>query len=80
MTMRFRVTDQGGRIAEGDSQCGTYRVEWDAAGKLTSESLHLRTPETTRVAADVCLRCGHPMGRGCKDTCGQCGWRRGCGD
>jgi hypothetical protein len=35
---------RGGRVAEGDTPYGAFRVEWDGAGKLVSESIQLRTP------------------------------------
>lgn len=45
--MRFNPTENGGRILEGVSPWGKFRVEWDAAGKLVSESLELKTPPET---------------------------------
>jgi hypothetical protein len=34
--MKFGPTPTGGRISQGDTPWGKYRVEWDAAGKLIS--------------------------------------------
>lgn len=36
--MQFRVTPSGGRVAEGSTKFGTYRVEWDSFNRLVSES------------------------------------------
>jgi len=31
-------------LVEGDTPCGAFVVEWDAAGNLVAQSIELRTP------------------------------------
>lgn len=37
--MQIYVTKQGGRVVQGDTPHGRFRVEWDADGALVSESI-----------------------------------------
>lgn len=49
--MMIRPTPSGGRVAEGDTPLGRYRVEWDADSRLISERLELREPDPMATAA-----------------------------
>jgi len=42
--MLIAETQSGGRIVEGDVPLGKYRVEWNAAGELVSETIEIRDP------------------------------------
>ena len=42
--MMIRPLPSNGRVVEGDTPWGRFRVEWDAAGKLISESVEIRRP------------------------------------
>ena len=41
---QLKPTSSGGRIAIGDTLHGKYRVEWNAAGELVSETIEIRDP------------------------------------
>jgi YD repeat-containing protein len=43
--LKFYPTPAGGRVAEGVTPYGRYRVEWDADGRLLSSELELRHPD-----------------------------------
>lgn len=62
--MKFKPTPTGGRIAEGDTPHGRYRVEWDSAGELVSAECEPRDPAPlNRATVDthlaVCQQCPH---------------------
>ena len=40
----IKPTPSRGRVVAGDTPWGKFRVEWDANGKLISESIEIRTP------------------------------------
>jgi len=71
--MRIQPTKGGGRVLEGDNAWGKFRVEWDAAGKLVSESMEIRTPPATQPGGrpanlphdlEDCSPCRQGMNRG----------------
>ena len=43
--MRIRSTATDGRIVEGDTSYGCFRVEWAADGALVSHEIEIRTPQ-----------------------------------
>jgi hypothetical protein len=47
--MSIIPTPSGGRVVEGSTPWGCFRVEWNAGGELMSHSLAIKTP---------CGRCG----------------------
>lgn len=49
--MRFAPTTNGGRVVEGSTPYGVFRVEWDACGKLVRESLTISEPDPMATAA-----------------------------
>lgn len=42
--MRLSSSPSNGRILEGDTAFGKFRVEWAADGSLLSQSMEIRTP------------------------------------
>lgn len=47
MALHYRPTKSGGRVVEGDSSYGAFRVEWDRDDKLLSWS-HKKTNPAPR--------------------------------
>lgn len=65
--MIFKPTPTGGRLAEGDTPHGRYRVEWDAAGELVSDECEPRNPNPVNLAVvnahlGVCKECPYAGG------------------
>jgi|GEM_PF-4105201 len=46
--IRFNPTQSGGRLLQGNTQWGHFRVEWNAAGNMISEHVELKTPASNR--------------------------------
>jgi len=42
--MRLKPTQDGGRVAEGDTPWGTYRVEWSKQGNLLTHHINIKEP------------------------------------
>lgn len=65
--MMFKPTTTEGRVAEGKTPYGDYRVEWDADGNLISESCEIKHPAPATDSdirqaiqrADICRSCEH---------------------
>lgn len=62
--MIFKPTPTGGRLAQGDTPYGSYRVEWDAAGELIACECEPRNPDPVNLEAvnahlAVCKQCPH---------------------
>lgn len=70
--MSIRPTEDGGRVAYGDTPYGAYRVEWDRNGKLISESCEPRDPPS-RGLGDTIEKLTSKVGI---KSCGGCKRRR----
>lgn len=79
--MRFGPTPSGGRVVQGSTPWGDFRVEWSADGELIEHEINPRTP--ARSAKDeallaarraICATCDQNEGLGLATV--KC---RGCG-
>lgn len=62
--MKITPTKNGGRIVEGDTRNGKFRVEWDADGVQISESMEIREPDTgPKRTAQACAHGGEVVDR-----------------
>ena len=68
MNGSIRPTKRGGRIIHCVTEWGEFNAEWDADGKLVSESATIKTPSTGLgdTIAKVTDKLGIPKCGGCK--------------
>ena len=68
--MKFIPTNNGGRLLEGNTKFGDFRVEWDKDGLLISQSITIKTPEPSKGFGDTIKKVtealGIPQCGGCK--------------
>lgn len=57
--MRIKPTPSGGRIIEGDTPHGRFRIETDAEGNYPAGKIEIRTPIVPEPPQD-CTPCAKP--------------------
>ena len=70
--MRCAPTDTGGRVVEGDTPYGKFRVEWDADNVQVSESMQKRTPDTPDTIAKPGTAIANTLARAGFHKCPPC--------
>lgn len=73
MSMNFKPTKSGGRVARGKTLHGNFYVEWNADGKLIASSIEIKYAtvqcvncgQATDAGVPNCTSCNAPQSKGC---------------
>lgn len=66
--MSFKPTRTGGRVVVVDGLYGKARVEWDADGKLVSQSLEMRDPRHPTPEQQAIIDARRPICEACPEA------------